>query len=80
MNMFRELVKSINFRPPTAIFFNNEGIQYKISRKTRTIQDKNFYSTVKSYEIQGKKSRKYHLCLKNDILLKNKQQTHLIEK
>ena len=46
--MFREWVKSINFRPPTAIFFNNEGIQYKISWKNRTIQDKNFQNTVKS--------------------------------
>ena len=28
-----------NNRPPTAIFFNNAGIQYKFSWKNRTIKD-----------------------------------------
>ena len=49
-----------------SIFFNNAGIQYKISWKNRTIQDKNFQNTVQSWEIQDKNSENTTFAWKNE--------------
>ena len=47
-------------------FFNNTGIQYKISWKNSTIQDKKLPKYSKKLKNTGQKSRKYHLCMKNE--------------
>ena len=60
------LKSSAYIKPPAAIVFNNTGIQYKILWKKQDNTGQKLPKYSEKLRNTRKKSRKYHLCMKNE--------------